>query len=682
MIIKTIRVCNFRSILDETLHCANLTALVGPNGSGKSSFLRAIDIFYTTTAKYTEEDFFGRNTSEPILITVTFTCLSDDEQRLFSKYVENEELTVEKEIRWPAGKTSQRYHGKTLQNQDFDQFHRALSAKERKAAYESLISGKYPSLPKYTNQEDALKALREWDQAHPQECVRVRDEGQFFGFKEVGEAHLEHYTRFVFVPAVREAARDAEEGKGSVFSDVMDMVVRSVLAQSEDVMNLQKDTQLRYSQIMEPTKLPQLQSLAKNLAGILKRYVPDADMDLNWLESQPVQIPMPLAEIKLVEDSYTSEVGHTGHGLQRAFILAMLEFLATLRASNDEAEQPQGDVVSGLEVIQAQVKKQPAMPDLILGIEEPELYQHPSRQRYLSTVLLRLTSGGIEESGRRTQVIYATHSPLFVDLERFDQLRIFRKEQGNEGKPKHARIVQTTLDEVARKLEKACEKPEGTYSGQALKSRLQALMTPWMNEGFFSKIAVLVEGEEDRAAIIGLAGVMGYDLEKLEISIIPCMGKNNIDRPSVIFGNLGIQVYAIWDSDYGHPKANPQENHNLLRLFGEPTEDWPEKTTARFACFKTSLIEKYEDEIGKDTFDELLRECGEHFQITMEKHARKNPLVVKELFQEALKKGKRSQTLETIISNIVALTGIASVQEQASQKTMKSSQVEPVAPAK
>ena len=674
MIIKTIRVRNFRSILDETLHCANLTALVGPNGSGKSSFLRAIDIFYITAAKYTEEDFFGRNTSEPILITVTFTCLSDEEQRLFSKYVENGELTVEKEMRWPPSRTSQKYHGNTLQNPGFDQFYKALTAKERKAAYESrLISGKYPSLPKYTNQEDALKALREWDHAHPQECVRVRDEGQFFGFKEVGEAHLEHYTRFVFVPAVREAARDAEEGKGSVLSDVVDMVVRSVLAQSEDVMNLQKDTQLRYSQIMEPTKLPQLQSLAKNLASILKRYVPDADMDLSWLKSEPVQIPMPLAEIKLVEDSYASEVGHTGHGLQRAFILAMLEFLATVRASSVETEQTQGDVVSGLEGTQAQVKEQAAMPDLILGIEEPELYQHPSRQRYLSTVLLRLTSSSIEESGRRTQVIYATHSPLFVDLERFDQLRIFRKEEGNEGEPKHARILQTTLDEVARKLEKAYEKPEGTYSGQALKSRLQALMTPWMNEGFFSKIAVLVEGEEDRAAIIGLAAVMGYDLEKLEISVIPCMGKNNIDRPSVIFRNLGIQVYAIWDSDCGHPKANPQENHNLLRLFGEPTEDWPEKTTARFACFKTSLIDKYQDEIGKDTFDGLLRECGERFQITVEKHARKNPLVVKELFQEALKKGKRSQTLETIISNIVALTGNASVQEQPSQaqKTTK-----------
>lgn len=40
MIIKSVRVSNFRALLEETLNCESLTALVGPNGSGKSSFLR------------------------------------------------------------------------------------------------------------------------------------------------------------------------------------------------------------------------------------------------------------------------------------------------------------------------------------------------------------------------------------------------------------------------------------------------------------------------------------------------------------------------------------------------------------------------------------------------------------------------------------------------------------------
>jgi putative ATP-dependent endonuclease of OLD family len=652
MIIRNIHVRNFRSIQDETLDCGTLTALVGPNGSGKSSFLRAIDIFYTTSAKYTEEDFYGRNTTQPIVITVGFTALSDNEKVLFRKYVENEELIVEKELKWPPARTSQKYYGNSLQNPEFEQFYRSQSARERKTAYENLVgSAKYSSLPRYANQDDAAQALRGWEQAHPDGCVRVRDDGQFFGFKEVGQAHLERYTRFVFVPAVRDATEDAAERKGSVLSDVMDIVVRSVLAQSEDVVNLQRDTQLRYDQIMEPANLPQLRSLSNNLGNILKRYVPDSDVDLSWLKSTGVEIPMPEAEIKLVEDAYTTEVGHTGHGLQRAFILAMLEFMATVRTTIDApaqapAEHPLGD---------AQAEARSPIPDLILGIEEPELYQHPSRQRYLSSVLLQLASGTVELAGRRTQVIYATHSPLMIDLERFDQLRLFRKNEGSSGQPRITTIAHTTLDEVAKALEKACDKPEGTYTGQGLKPRLQAIMTPWMNEGFFSKVAVLVEGEEDRAAILGLAAAMGHNFEKLEISVIPCMGKSNIDRPTIIFRNLGIPVYAMWDSDFGRSGANPEDNHNLLRLFGKPIEDWPEMITDSFACFKTTLMKKFQAEIGEAPFNEILTECGDHFQVKKMEHAVKNPWVIREFFKESQQKGKTCPTLEEIISRIITM---------------------------
>ena len=35
------------------------------------------------------------------------------------------------------------------------------------------------------------------------------------------------------------------------------------------------------------------------------------------------------------------------------------------------------------------------MPGLILGIEEPELYQHPSRQRHLARILWGLSQGEI-----------------------------------------------------------------------------------------------------------------------------------------------------------------------------------------------------------------------------------------------------------------------------------------------
>ena len=94
MIIKSLRVQNFRCICDETLPCEQLTVLVGRNGSGKSAFLHALNAFYNANSRYTEEDFYGRDTSQDIIITVTFNDLTDDERTLFQKYVEAKKREV------------------------------------------------------------------------------------------------------------------------------------------------------------------------------------------------------------------------------------------------------------------------------------------------------------------------------------------------------------------------------------------------------------------------------------------------------------------------------------------------------------------------------------------------------------------------------------------------------------
>jgi len=99
MIVKAIRVRNFRCIYDKTLPCERLTALVGRNGRGKSSFLRALSLFYDVSAKYTKDDFYARDTSQEIMITITFSSLTGEESKLFRKYVEGGVLTVEKVLK-------------------------------------------------------------------------------------------------------------------------------------------------------------------------------------------------------------------------------------------------------------------------------------------------------------------------------------------------------------------------------------------------------------------------------------------------------------------------------------------------------------------------------------------------------------------------------------------------------
>jgi predicted ATP-dependent endonuclease of OLD family len=364
------------------------------------------------------------------------------------------------------------------------------------------------------------------------------------------------------------------------------------------------------------------------------------DVKLNWKKEVGVEVPMPEAEVKLIEDEYQLPVGYTGHGVQRSFILAMLQYLVLAEKTSES------------ETANSVEKPTFKMPSIILGIEEPELYQHPDRQRHLSNALAKLTREGILGVVKQVQVIYSTHSPLFVDLEQFEKVRVFRKVKEEENLPKQTKITYTTLEKVAEALEKIYNKPKGSYTGETLRARLRALMSPWVNEGFFAKLVVLVEGIKDRAAILGTASAMGYDLESKGVSVIPCSAKTCLDRAVIIFSSLNIPVYAIWDSDY--PKNDEIEvNHHLLRLFGQPEEDWPEKITDKFACFKQTLKRKLVDELGDNFLNSTMGACCNELGIDKSEFAEENPAVYKYIIQEAKKQGKSATTLEKIIHQII-----------------------------
>ena len=78
MLIQEVHVKNFRSIMDESLPCDSLTALVGRNGSGKSSFLSALELFYNPSARVTPEDFYSDEVTQDIEVAVTFANLSPE----------------------------------------------------------------------------------------------------------------------------------------------------------------------------------------------------------------------------------------------------------------------------------------------------------------------------------------------------------------------------------------------------------------------------------------------------------------------------------------------------------------------------------------------------------------------------------------------------------------------------
>lgn len=608
-----------------------------------------MELLYDPTAKVVVEDFYAEDTNQDIEIALTYSDLEQEEREFFSAYIDNESLTVVRAFSLAPSRKSGTYHAMRLQNPEFLDVRNAGNKTDIRAKYNELReTEKYSVLPSVRSAEQALLALENWESTNLDACSRLKDDGQFFGFRGVGQGYLGRYTRFIRIPAVRDASEDATEGKGSCVTEIMDLIVRSVLARRKEVTSFKETTQAKYQDIMDPSKLTELSKLEIQLSQTLKYYVPDANVSLSWAELANIDIPMPQARTRLLEDGYESSVERTGHGLQRAFILTMLQHLVAAREVEKAAE---GNSDSEDETIG---QEELHLPDLVLAIEEPELYQHPSRQRHLASVLLQLASGDIPGVVKKTQVIYSTHAPLFVGLEHFDQIRLLRKVNEEADKPKITKVTSLKLDSVANDLWRLDGQRGERYTGETLRLRMQAVMTPWMNEGFFADVAVMVEGEGDRAALLAVGTALGHDFESMGICVIPCMGKNNMDRPTIVFRNLGIKTYLVWDNDSEADEKKPEENKRLLRLLGATEEDWPVGVWDTHACFDNKIEATLIEEIESTVFDYYLDKAQDEFRITKDRSL-KNPFALRYVIERCYSEGDHSSTLDSIVDKIWSL---------------------------
>ncbi len=648
MIIEKVHVQNFRCIKDEALSCSNQTALVGPNGCGKSSFLRAIDLFYELTTKITDEDFYNKNIDDPIIIRIAFSHLTHEERKLYDAYLNNESLTIEKHIRYPGGRGYERYYGSKLQNPSFQKVREATSATEKRNEYDTLHQ-EYSGLATVRKAEDIEKNLVEWEKNNPTGCQMMLDAGQFFGFREVGNARLDRFTKFFLVPAVRDASEEVRDRKGSHLTDLLDLVVMEAVKNNKELEELRTAVNVKYKEIVNPAKLPELPKLEDDLTHTLQTYVSNAKVKLEWILGEP-DIPIPGTNAQLVEDDYQGDVTKKGHGLQRAFILTLLQHLAVVRANLPE-EQENVETVN-----KETIATTSTIPNLVIAIEEPELYQHPNRQRHLANVFTQLTEAGIG-GVERVQIIYSTHSPLFVGIEKFDNIRIFRKIGLRQGEPKETKTKFSTISQIASRLDEYVHGTStGKFTADSLKAHLKNIMNPTVNEGFFSNVLVLVEGESDQYAILEVALQTGKNLEKEGISVIPVRGKTNMPSLFLIFTSLGIPTYIVFDCDKSLGNdAHADINKLLFKMCNCPEEEFPKtNVTEKEAHFEENLENIFREELGEETYKELLTKHCKELGYNR-KDGEKNPIVVCNVIRDTYISGKKLSTLEKIVDVIIKL---------------------------
>lgn len=625
MKLSEIRIKNFRSFEDETVLFDDYTCLVGPNGSGKSTILQALNVFFrNTTASsvnlhtFCDEDFHHKNTSEPIEITLTFEVLSDEAQEDFKAYYRNGKLVVSAIADWDGEKAEVKQYGSRLVMTEFAQYFSGIqeksSAKVLKEIYAELRK-KYNDLPGVSTKGDMENALRSYEEKHPELCELNRDENQFYGWSK-GENRLRKHLQWVYVPAVKDAATEQEEGKTTALGQLLQRTIRTKVDFQEPINKLRQDLAERYESIIQ-NEQGVLDGLSRSLTGRIQEWThTGTKIELNWHYNpdKSININEPLARLAAGEDEFLGEIARLGHGLQRTVFVSLLQELA-----DDGGEN---------------------VPSLLLGFEEPELYQHPPQARHMASLLEELSS-------KNSQILLSTHSPYFVSGKGYENVRMIRKSSDD----KKTVVSSMTHAEISKSLATALgEKPRSPTSTMAA---IEQIMQPSQNELFFASIVVLVEGHEDVAFISTHLQLTGKwnEFRRRGCHFVVAIGKPNLSRPLAIANGLGIPAFVVFDSDAeanrNNPGDHPRNNKCILSLCGKdgvdpmPTKHyWSDNVTMWNSNIGEAIIAEY----GTDEWEAAENKARVE-QGFLDGVKRKHPLLITATLEELYSNGKQSDLL-------------------------------------
>ena len=633
MKIESVRIENFRGFKDETILFGDYACFVGPNGAGKSTILTALNVFFrqykdskTDLSKLSADDFHHKHVSDPIKITVTFTGLTDQAKMDLADYVRQDKLIVSAVAKYDPGleRAEVRQFGNRLGMEEFRQYFEAdknsESAATLKGIYEALKND-YPALPAVKTKGDMAAALQSFEAANPNKCSLIPSEDQFYGATK-GANRLAPHMQWVFVPAVKDITEESQESKNSGLGQLLARTIRSKIDFAEKVGKLRDSLRSAY-QAMLDAEQSVLDSLSVSLELKLKDWAhPEATAKVLWTQDseKSIKVEEPLAYIKIGERGFEGELARFGHGMQRSYMLTLLQELAS---SSDASA-----------------------PTLILAIEEPELYQHPPQARYLAEVLHDLS--------QEAQIVLCTHSPLFVPGDDFETVRVVRE----YGKPAASRVSMLSYKDLSASLHAAGQK---LLKETGMLAKLYPALSSGINEMFFCKVLVLVEGIEDVAYITSYLSMLGLmsQFRRHACHIVPVGGKSELMKPLAMAKQLQIPVYVVLDADTGTTKPEDVTKHKndnaaVLSLLSHTSEsEWPSTSIWHddLTMWSTNITHTVEEELG-ETWKQHCDAAAAHYGNAG--GLKKNPLAVSRALESAWNNDIRSPSLQQLATNIIS----------------------------
>lgn len=294
----------------------------------------------------------------------------------------------------------------------------------------------------------------------------------------IGEMLPEFYK----IPAVKDFKEESKIVGTTYFGKFLNLVFESSNSDFDNLDKILEEIKMELERTDE--KAPLIKS-AKEIENIMHEQFKDCKLEFK-IETPKRKNIINQLEV-FVNDGYNTPLLMKGHGIQRAFIFSILLLYA--KKLNNKINQ-----------IKGKNKK-----DIIIAIEEPEIYLHPQQQKIIYELFKKL----ILDENDQIQIIYTTHSSFMINVWDYKFLGFVSKKQN----------IGTKITQCVKDIFDNNEKKE---------FQIVCQFDPERNEMFFADKIILCEGDTEKYSIPVIFDKMDLDFIEKRITIVECGSKNGI----------------------------------------------------------------------------------------------------------------------------------------------------------
>jgi predicted ATP-dependent endonuclease of OLD family len=523
MKIASLKIYNWRSVKEIEISFQDLIIFIGQNNCGKSNVLYSL-LFFFGQIKVGDLDFNGDG--DELYVEVKFIDLDENDQRQFKKYLNADKNIIVRKRATRDGGSS--YHGYVQSpTQDWLKEECIGHYLSRDSVQTTPLNDLLPSSGRITKdlvkkaQEDYISQNRD-----TLEFTYQLETGQFLGLKSVAQGI---FGEVYFVPAVKAASDELNVKGNALFNQLYSSVIQKLSQHNEEYKNAKEQVKNLVKSLNKVNERGERNAARPQEISSLETRIQNEL--LSWNTSIEIEVTPPdidevfrIGTNVWVDDGIRTDISRKGHGLQRTMIFALIKaYSQLLKEEREKEEEAEREAAAQIETQSEEFKRKSSKSTFFI-LEEPELYLHPQAQRELFNSLQELSKSD-------SQIVIATHSSFFVDLELYKSICVVRKNDLHSGTV----VIQNSENLFADFDEKQ-------------KFNMVYWINPDRGELFFANKVILLEGQTDKTIVPFLAKQL--ECFRFDYTLIDCGSKDAIPIYIKLLNRFNLKYVVVYDKDH------------------------------------------------------------------------------------------------------------------------------------